>query len=255
MSEDYLIQAFWGARGESISLQAHRIGSTLERLSALHPLLANWRLLGKTRYHNFYKEREELLSIIKGVAIDFEDGKSSTSEGFQIGANNDEGRLSDKLVTLTIFTGRTFVNSSPVTNIFVMNFAALNPEIEPLIKVAMLKQIMWIVATDWEPQMMVVKSGGMASTSNMPKSMLRPNIEAGWITYVSSDLAPLIVPPVSSANEYNSDGSLVMVASQEPFLVDNPAHMAVLQDVQAALAPIEALPWPPGPEAKPGAFR
>jgi hypothetical protein len=37
----------------------------------------------------------------------------------------------------------------------------------------------------------------------------------------------------------------LLSATQDTFRVDNPAHLAVAQDILKALAPFEALPWPP----------
>ncbi len=36
-----------------------------------------------------------------------------------------------------------------------------------------------------------------------------------------------------------------MAATAETFSVDNPAHLAAARDILKALAPFEALPWPP----------
>jgi hypothetical protein len=41
-----------------------------------------------------------------------------------------------------------------------------------------------------------------------------------------------------------------MAAADTTFSMDNPAHLAVARDINAALAPINALPWPP-PDASP----
>jgi hypothetical protein len=36
-----------------------------------------------------------------------------------------------------------------------------------------------------------------------------------------------------------------MVATEETFLADNPGHVAIAREIDAALAPFNALPWPP----------
>ena len=63
--------------------------------------------------------------------------------------------------------------------------------------------------------------------------------------YVSPRFAPLITPPPSAINERTAQGGLLMSATEETFRVDNPAHLAVAHDILQALAPFEALPWPP----------
>ena len=37
-----------------------------------------------------------------------------------------------------------------------------------------------------------------------------------------------------------------MTATTETFDVDNPAHLAAARDMAAAMAPLNALPWPSG---------
>src|SRR5258706_9498710 len=67
---------------------------------------------------------------------------------------------------------------------------------------------------------------------------------AGWITYLAAPFAAKIAPPRSAMCE-QVDGGLLMSATQETFRLDNPVHVAVARDIDAALAPINALPWPP----------
>jgi hypothetical protein len=66
-----------------------------------------------------------------------------------------------------------------------------------------------------------------------------------WMSYVAPRFAPFITPPPSADAERTAQGGLLMSATQDTFRVDNPAHLAVAQDILNALAPFEALPWPP----------
>jgi hypothetical protein len=72
----------------------------------------------------------------------------------------------------------------------------------------------------------------------------RPRFNGGWITYLAAPFAAKIVPPRSAKCEA-ANGGLMMVATEETFQVDNPAHMSVASEIDAALAPINVLPWPP----------
>jgi hypothetical protein len=55
----------------------------------------------------------------------------------------------------------------------------------------------------------------------------------------------LITPPPSAIVERTAEGGLLMAATEETFRVDNPVHLAAARDILKALAPFEALPWPP----------
>ena len=65
------------------------------------------------------------------------------------------------------------------------------------------------------------------------------------MSYVAPRFAPLITPPPSAIVERTAQGGLLMAATAETFRVDNPAHLAAARDILNALAPFEALPWPP----------
>ncbi len=75
-----------------------------------------------------------------------------------------------------------------------------------------------------------------------------PRFELAWISYVAPRLAQTIRPPQTAIVERRLDGGLLMAATTEAFTVANPAHMAVARDIEAAVAPLRALPWPPDPE-------
>jgi len=71
------------------------------------------------------------------------------------------------------------------------------------------------------------------------------HLRIGWMSYAAPRFAPLITPPPSAIAERTAQGGLLLSATQETFRVDNPAHLAAAQDILKALAPFEALPWPP----------
>jgi hypothetical protein len=75
----------------------------------------------------------------------------------------------------------------------------------------------------------------------------------GWINYISPRFAHLVTPPSSAIVEYQQNGGLLMAATDETFVTSNPQHMAVARDIEAALAPLNALPWPVETEEGPTA--
>jgi hypothetical protein len=73
----------------------------------------------------------------------------------------------------------------------------------------------------------------------------RPHFRMAWITYLSPRFAPMVTPPRSAIVEYTPEGGLVMTATRDRFDVTNPAHLAAAREIEAAMAPVNALPWPP----------
>ena len=76
----------------------------------------------------------------------------------------------------------------------------------------------------------------------------QPHFRMAWITYLSPRFAPMVTPPRSAIVDRTAEGGLVMTATEDRFDVANPAHLAVARDIDAAIAPINALPWPPDAE-------
>lgn len=72
-----------------------------------------------------------------------------------------------------------------------------------------------------------------------------PKLPLAWISYVAPRFAHLVKPPLAAFVERRSDGGLLMAATDETFVATNPAHMAVARDIEAAVAPFNAVPWPP----------
>jgi hypothetical protein len=76
----------------------------------------------------------------------------------------------------------------------------------------------------------------------------QPMFRLAWISYLSPRFAPMVTPPPSAIVERTEAGGLVMSATAERFETANPAHLAAARDIFAALAPVNALPWPPDAE-------
>jgi hypothetical protein len=53
------------------------------------------------------------------------------------------------------------------------------------------------------------------------------------------------MPPRSAIVEHTPQGGIVMIATKDRFDVTNPDHLAAAREIEAAIAPVNALPWPP----------
>jgi hypothetical protein len=51
----------------------------------------------------------------------------------------------------------------------------------------------------------------------------------------------LITPPKTAIVEYQPNDALFMSAAAETLIIANPAHLAVARDIEAAIAPLNAL--------------
>ena len=78
-----------------------------------------------------------------------------------------------------------------------------------------------------------------------------PRYHGGWLTYIAPRFASLIRPPASAITEHPPGGGVLMIATEERFDVDEPKHVRVARDIHTALAPLNALPWPPDSDVAP----
>ena len=73
------------------------------------------------------------------------------------------------------------------------------------------------------------------------------HFKLAWMTYVSPRFASQIRPPRGVESQTVAGGGVLMVATRERFDVTNTGHMAAARAIDTAMAPLNALPWPPDP--------
>ena len=77
--------------------------------------------------------------------------------------------------------------------------------------------------------------------ANPPQGQHPPPFWSGWIVYLASRFADRIVPPPQASVEKVPGHGLMIYATRETFDLDNPAHVAAADAIQAALAPIQGM--------------
>jgi hypothetical protein len=66
------------------------------------------------------------------------------------------------------------------------------------------------------------------------------------MTYLAPKYATRIIPPPSAIVEPVSNGGLLLLATEDQFDMENPAHLAAVAAVQTALGPLQEM-IPPTP--------
>jgi hypothetical protein len=61
------------------------------------------------------------------------------------------------------------------------------------------------------------------------------------MTYLAPQYASRITPPPTAIVEPFPGGGLLLLATEERFSMDNPAHLAVADAIQAALDPLQGM--------------
>jgi hypothetical protein len=238
-SKDYYIRASWEARAETPDELAARFLRMIDALKQIDPVFSRWSC-GRTRHLvEFENVRDRYAEEIAAGLARSDWGEPTPVYGYSFGAvTRDTPR--DRFFAATCNAGGTARSpfSNAVTFTTSSNKAMLDPNV---VGYRVFRPALLAIVDAWEPahaaaysQQLIQRYGG--------DSYFSP----AWIQYLCPWLAEKITPPSTVLSEYLPGGGLLMTATTETFDVDNPAHLKAAQDMAAAMAPLDALPWPSG---------
>lgn len=234
----YRLWAVWEDRPETTKACAVRLAGMIEGLAALHPAFARWNKKGDTReeadapFCAMPPRIDELTEI-------FEEGRQYTDHprmlmpdlGYWASAWNGLENAYGVSLTLNVGADR---KSRTLSNHVELNFGYAQPGNEDLVSAKAMRQVLLAVAGAWDAEWAVIDSMSYKGRlENSAGHYLRP--WGGWITYLSPLYAQHFTPPPAVIVEPASFGGLLMLATEEPFAADNPAHVAAADAIQAAL--------------------
>jgi hypothetical protein len=236
---EYMIRASWGPRVETPEAIAARFLACMDRLKQIHPAYDNWIYNLQGKPGKFDALRETLgAAIAVGVARSDDGSKPTPIYGYWANVVNSM-KFGPRTLSVTFKAG-AWLNSGHFCNsaeIETGDRVVPDPTIiaYPAFKAALLA---------------LAESCDATYCSAYPMQLMdfwgkNRALRIAWMSYVSPRFAPLISPPPSALVERTARGGLLMAATDETFSTGNPAHLAVARDILAALAPFEALPWPP----------
>ncbi len=236
---EYKIYASWGPREESPEAIAARYLACTDRLKQIHPAYDDWIFSLERKPKKFEALRGTLAAAIAANVVRAEDGDPTPIYGYWARVTNTMNKAHPRSLALWVNAGAW------VTSGYFSNFAMIKTgrRIVPdpaIIAYPAFKAVL----------LALVESFDATYCSAYPQQIMdfwdpARHLRIGWTSYVAPRFAPLITPPPSAIYERTAQGGLLMSATAETFRVDNPAHLAVAQDILKVLAPFEALPWPP----------
>lgn len=250
MAPQYGISSYWGPRRESPVALAARYVALLDALSAIDPVFGNWFFFGRKKGTRLAPlSRAEIIELIAKSVTRDDYGKPTPAGGYIFGAGN--GLMKEpRHVTSMLSVGSTFPGPYYI-NCITLETASLNAENAAFINSHVMKQAILAIASTWEVTWCAAYPSDLLDHWREPERK-QMHFKLAWITFVSSRFAPMIAPPASAISERLPDGGLLMLATEERFSTSNPAHLAVARDIEASLAPLNALPWPPDAEPRDG---
>jgi hypothetical protein len=230
---EYCIHASWGPRAETPEAIAARFLACLDRLKPVHPAYDNWIFDLNRRPKKFDALRKDLPAAIATSVARDDDGEPSPIYGYWPGVINSM-KDGPRSLSLWVRAGSALNNYAEIETCYRV---LPDPGIiaYPAFKAALLA---------------LAESFDVTYCSAYPMQIMdvwdtTRNLCLAWMSYVAPRFAPLITPPPSAIVERTARGALLMAATGDTFSTDNPAHLAAAADILAALAPFEALPWPP----------
>jgi Immunity protein 52 len=239
----FKIAAYWGPRADAPEALAFRFLKLLNQLRLIDPLFANWYLFtSETTVEPFDMNPVSLTKTI-AQAISYDDyGNPELYNGYRYGAFNDNtfepnsrgfqvGFRANNLLLGPYFLNRVVLETD----------YGIAPE-DNAVTFRLFRAALLAIVEAWEPGWCIAFP--VTIYDFWPRSA-DIHLHLAWMSYVPPRFAPLITPPPTAIAERTGQGGLLMSATAETFRVDNPAHLAAARDILKALAPFEALPWPP----------
>jgi hypothetical protein len=239
----YIIQAYWGPRRETPQQLGLRFMRMLNALATIDPLFRGWEFFGATQFWPIPSGAgDELTRLVAECVARAEDGDPIPISGYQFGARARVG--SETSLAINIDAGSYAPNVPYLVNTVDLETQPLNESNTGLITLPIFKSALLAIATAWDATWCAAYPADIIELWPKPGPG-QPHFNMAWITYLSSRFAPMVTPPRAAIVEHTPQGGLVIAATKDRLDVTNPAHLAAAREIDAALAPINALPWPP----------
>jgi hypothetical protein len=236
-SKDYYIRAGWEARAETPDELAARFLRMIDALKKIDPVFSLWTC-GGMRSLDFEKIRDRYAEEIAAGLSRSDWGEPTPVYGYWFAATTRDVPR-ERYFAVRCHAGGTVKESFPNSIILeTSSLANLKPD-PSVVSYRVFRPALLAIVDVWNPahagaysQQLIEKYGGDSYFS------------AAWIQYLCPWLAEKITPPSTVLAEHLPNGGLLMSATTETFDVDNAAHHKAAQDMAAAMAPLDLLPWP-----------
>lgn len=237
----YKIRSYWGPRGETPEVIAARYIKMVESFERIDPVFTPWFFLGADDLMPFDRARAKLPALIaKGI-----DDETGPRDGFDFAGLNAR-RRNPRILRLSGRAG----NSLPPRSFAYGNSIQLEtvtshelPTDATIVTYDIFQGAMLAIIEAWDVTWCAAYPTDLMDFWPPPGS--GHSFRLAWMTYVSPRFAPLIRPPQGIETQSTAEGGILMVATRDRFEVTNPAHMAAARAIDDAMAPLNALPWPP----------
>ncbi|HEX8826024.1 MAG TPA: immunity 52 family protein [Archangium sp.] len=225
MKEIFYAGVYWPARRESAEDCARRAETFFQLLSRADPIYAHWfeqaNSLKKALQLQFEPTHETFLRFFKSRKY------NEGSFGFSFSAwtgHEEDGR--GGVVMLGCGSAVT-----PPPNSCLLDLPSNGPEEQRVLSAAVLTEVMRALVLAWEPDWGGVISHAYQDMRSEPAGHPR----TGWLMYFSRRQGVLPPLPQPVRVESVEDKGTLVILTPERFTVDNPAHVALADEIRALL--------------------
>ncbi len=235
------IYSYWGPRPETPQAIARRFLRLIDRLAPIDRVFGHWIYALDEEPVMLDDLRSDMANVVERHASRADDGEPTPIAGYSIAVINSLEKnphgISIYVKAGSCGTGHVYINHASIETFWLQ-------EPDPaIITFPIFRAALLVLAETFE-----VTWCSAYPRDIMPLWRGEALFSIGWMSYVSPRFAPLITPPPTAIVEYRPNGGLLMAATNETFITANPKHLAIARDIEAAIAPLNALPWPPDAE-------
>lgn len=241
--EAFRVGGKWRPRPASTRDCAVRFAAMLGGLANIHPAFAHWnkqawsRAAANRPAWAMPPDVDELTAVFeKGRRYKDAPREPWPEMGYSVSAWN--GRDGPDGASLSVHAG-TYATYSVYPNTTDLVLGPAGPDNADLICSAVLKPALLSAVSAWEPDYGVVVCWDYYRRLFGERHW--PPFRSGWMTYLAPQYASCITPPPAAIVEPVPGGGLLLLATEERFSMDNPAHLAVADAIQAALDPLQEM--------------
>ena len=236
-SKGYYISANWEGRAETPDELAARFLRMIDAFKEIDPVFSLWTS-GRMRPRKFETIRDRYAEeIAAGVATDDWD-EPVPSDGYWFSARTRD--TPDNRSFAVRCKAGSILKYSFTNHVTLTTSSLADPRPDTDVNTyRVFRPALLAIVDAWAP----VRAGAY-SQQLIQLYAADSYFPPAWIQYLCPWLAEKITPPSTVLSERLPNGGLLMSATTETFDVDNPKHLAAARDMAAAMAPLNALPWP-----------
>jgi immunity protein 52 of polymorphic toxin system len=239
----HTISAVWEPRAETPEALATRLINTLNGLKIIDSIFSEWYIWTSETTEVLVDLRPDALAkeIAQTAELDVNDVPAPKLGYRYLAINGKTDGIPQQEVFLEMQAGGSWRSPLYANQVSLRTSYGTVPD-PRIAAYPAAKQMILVLADCFDTLWCSAYSSELA---DLWQNKRGPAFEIAWISYVAARAARSIQPPSSAIMERGADGSLLMAATTEAFDMANPAHLTVARDIEAAVAKLRAMPWPP----------